>query len=198
VISGVILAAGTSSRLGRPKQLLDLGGTPVLAHVTETALASPLEEVVVVLGHLASAVATAVPERPRLRRVVNERFAEGQSTSLAAGLRALSPRCAAAVILLGDQPGITSDAIRAVVETFRRGGKPVAQATYEGRPAHPTLIARAVWEEILSAAEGDHGAGPVLAGHPEWVERVEVGGQPPDDIDTEADYERLRAQFDAP
>jgi molybdenum cofactor cytidylyltransferase len=198
VISGVILAAGTSSRLGRPKQLLDLGGKPVLARVAETALAAPLEEVVIILGHLAVVVAAAVPERPRLRHVVNERFAEGQSISLAVGLRALSPRSVAAVILLGDQPAITPDAIAAVVDAFRRGSMPVVQSTYGGRPAHPTLIGRAVWEEILSAAEGDRGAGPLLAGHPEWVERVEMGGQPPEDIDTEADYDRLRARFEAP
>jgi molybdenum cofactor cytidylyltransferase len=198
VISGVILAAGTSSRLGRPKQLLDLGGRPVLRHVVDAALASPLEDVVVVLGHRAPRVAAAAlsdPD-PRIRQVVNDRFAEGQSTSLAAGLRSLGPSCEAAVVLLGDQPGIQPQAIAEVTRAFRERGAAVVQAAYGGRPGHPTLLSRRIWSAVLTEATGDQGAAAIIAANPVWVLRVELGGDPPADLDTEADYERLRSQFD--
>jgi CTP:molybdopterin cytidylyltransferase MocA len=196
VITGIVLAAGTSSRLGRPKQLLDLGGTPVLRHVVNAALASPLDEVVVVLGHLAGEIAVAVPATDRVRTVVNARYSLGQSTSLAAGLAAAATGSEAAVVMLGDQPAIRPDAVAAVVGAFVAGGGPVVQASYGGRHAHPTLFAREVWAELVRELEGDQGARDVLERHPEWRSPIEVGGDPPLDIDTERDYERVRAGFD--
>jgi molybdenum cofactor cytidylyltransferase len=197
VITGIVLAAGTSSRLGRPKQLLDLAGRPVLRHVVDAALASPLDEVVVVLGHLAGEIGTAVPRDARVRTVVNGRYALGQSTSLAAGLEAAGPGSEAAVVLLGDQPGIRPDAVAAVVAAFAAAGAAaVVQASYGGRPAHPTLLGREVWGRLLPELEGDRGARQILEGHPEWRSLVEVGGDPPLDIDTERDYERVLAAFE--
>ncbi len=198
MISGLILAAGSSARLGRPKQLLDLGGKPALEHVVDAALASPLDEVVVVLGHRAGEIRPAVPRNERVRVVVNPEYQRGQSTSLAAGLRSLGPESEAAVVLLGDQPGTTPAAVAAVVSAFRAGLGPVVQASYGGRAAHPTLLARSVWAEVVSETAGDEGARSVLATRPEWRALVEVGGAPPDDIDTETDYERVRRAFEPP
>jgi molybdenum cofactor cytidylyltransferase len=195
VIAAVVLAAGTSSRLGRPKQLLDLGGKPVLRHVVDAAVASPVDEVVVVLGHEAGEVARVLPEDARVRTTVNPRFSEGQSTSLAAGLASLDDECQAAVMLLGDQPGIRSDAVGTVVEAFTGGRGPVVQASYGGLPGHPTLLARTVWPQVLAELAGDEGARAVLSRHPDWVTRVELGGPAPLDIDTEDDYLRIRAHF---
>jgi len=198
VISGLILAAGSSARLSRPKQLLDLGGKPVLEHVVAAALASALDEVVVVLGHRAEEIRSAVPEDERVRVVVNPEHERGQSTSLAAGLRSLGPESEAAVVLLGDQPGTAPAAVAAVVAAYRDGLGPVVQASYGGRPAHPTLLARRVWAEVVAETAGDEGARSVLAARPEWRALVEVGGAPPDDIDTETDYERVRRAFEQP
>ena len=182
--------------MGRPKQLLDLAGKPVLQHVVDAAEAGGLDEILVVVGHAGEEVVSAVLLPPRGRFVHNRDHAEGQSTSLKAGLQAAAPESGAVVVLLGDQPGVRADAIAAVVAAWRRGEGPVVQASYEGRSAHPTLFDRSAWED-LEAASGDEGARSVLAAHHDWVKPVEVGGRSPDDIDTEEDYARVRAAFEA-
>ncbi len=154
MINGIVLAAGTSSRLGRPKQLLDLGGRSVLRWVLDAAL----------------------PD-----------YLQGQSTSIRAGLRALDEGSQAAVVLLADQPGIRADAIDSVIAGWRKGAGPIVQASYDGKPAHPTLLSRELWPE-LEALTGDEGARSFIAAHARRRSLVEVGGEPPDDIDTEADY----------
>jgi molybdenum cofactor cytidylyltransferase len=192
VITGIVLAAGTSSRMGRPKQLLPLGTEPLLRVVVDRALESSLEEVVVVLGHRAEEVGSVLPPDRRIRSVINPHFTGGLSTSLAAGLRAAPPDAEAAVILLGDQPGLRPDAIAAVIEAFRRTGARAVQAGYGGRPAHPTLLARSVWAEVMSQMTGDAGALDVLRRHPSWRSIAEVGGRPPEDVDTKEDYRRVQ------
>jgi molybdenum cofactor cytidylyltransferase len=192
VIVGVVLAAGMSSRMGRPKQLLTIDGQPILRVVVDRALRSPLDEVVVVLGHRAEEIRSVLPVDPRVRSVSNPRFADGLSTSVAAGLGAAGPGAEAAVILLGDQPGLRPDAVAAVIEAFRRTGARAVQADYDGRPGHPTLLSRSVWAEVLTELAGDSGAADVLRRHPDWRAVAEVGGVPPEDVDTTEDYERVR------
>jgi molybdenum cofactor cytidylyltransferase len=189
-----VLAAGTSSRLGRPKQLLELGGRPALQYVLDAAADSSLDQIVVVLGHAAQDVSARIRLPARTRIVLNDEYAKGQSASLRAGLQSAGPEAEAAVILLGDQPGVRAAAIEAVVQSWRAGHGPVVQASYGGRAAHPTLFDRSVWPE-LARVRGDEGARSILAAHPEWHSTVEVGGQLPEDIDTEADYARVKAAF---
>src|SRR5439155_17382368 len=122
----------------------------------EAALAAGLDEVAVVVGHAANEVSAAVPVEDRVRIVTNPDYREGQSTSLRAGLRAAGPRALAAVVLLGDQPGVRADAIVAVVDGWRAGAGPVVQASYGGRLGHPTLLDRSVWHQVAEAA-GDEG-----------------------------------------
>ena len=191
----VILAAGASTRLGRPKQLLDLGGMPVIRRVCEASLRAAVDDVVVVLGHDAEAVRDALPDAgPRLRALRNERYREGQSTSLVAGIRAMHPEAGAALVLLGDQPEIRVDAIDAVLARWRSDGGDLVQAAYSGTAAHPMLFDRSMWPE-LEAATGDEGARGILAQHRDQRILVEVGGRPPRDIDTAQDYERIKASF---
>jgi molybdenum cofactor cytidylyltransferase len=192
VIAGLVLAAGTSSRLGRTKQLEPVDGVPLLQHAVDAAAASRLDEVVVVLGARAAEIEAAVRWPPGSRWVLNERFSVGQSTSLLAGLAALGPEVEAVVVLLGDQPGIRPQAIDALIAAHAEGKGPVVQATYGGRPAHPTLLARDVWRD-LAALTGDQGARSAIAAHPQWRTGVEVGGDPPPDVDTEEDLARVRA-----
>lgn len=199
MISGIVLAGGTSSRLGAgtgwPKQLLDLGGRPLLQHTVDAALAAGLDELVVVLGYMAPDVAAAVTLPAGARSVVNPDFATGQASSLRVGLEAASAQADAALILLGDMPGMRPEDIQAVADAFRGGAGPVVQARYRGVPSHPVLFARAVWPDLL-AVEGDTGAREVMKAHPEWVTRVDVDADLPPDLDTMEDYERLRAAYE--
>jgi molybdenum cofactor cytidylyltransferase len=194
MISGIVLAAGRSSRMGRAKQLLDLGGQPMLQVVLDLAERSRLDEVVVVLGRDAPAMWAALRPGPRTRVARNADFASGQSTSVRAGLRAVSREAEAAVVLLGDQPRLRVEVIDRVIAAFETGSGPVVQAGYGGRPGHPVLFSRDVWPEV-ELADGDEGARGVLARHPEWRTVLEVGGKPPEDVDTEEDYRRIRAAF---
>jgi molybdenum cofactor cytidylyltransferase len=193
-VTGIVLAAGTSSRLGRPKQLLDLAGKPVLRHVLETLESTDVDEIIVVLGHRAHDIAAAVPPTGRVRLAINPDYRSGQSTSFRLGLRAASDRSQAALIVLGDQPGVRAESITAVIEAWRSGGAAAVQASYQGTPGHPILFDRSLWAE-LEGARGDEGARAILAAHAQWLTLVEVGGSPPLDIDTEEDYARIRADF---
>ena len=180
--------------MGRSKVLLDLDGRPVVRHVVDTALASAVDRVVVVVGREAEAVERAVAGDERVRTVRNPDYRDGQSTSLRAGLAALEPEVGAAVILLGDQPGIATSAVNAVIEAWRDGRGPVVQASYSGFPGHPTLCDRSIWSQVR-AIKGDVGLRALLREHSDWVTVVEVGGSAPHDIDTEEDYARVRAAF---
>lgn len=194
MIGGVVLAAGLSARLGRPKQLLDLGGRPVLQRTVDAALAAPLDLVVVVIGAAAAETRAALSPNPRLLITLNPEYESGQASSLAAGLRALPAEAEAAVILLGDQPGVAVDAIRAVVDAFRERTGPIVQACYSGRPAHPTLLGRETWPGVLATVHGDAGARDYIRENAARRRLVEVGGRPPMDIDTETDYARIAAE----
>jgi len=187
-----VLAAGTSSRLGRPKQTLPLGGRAVLQHVLDAAASAELDEVVVVLGHAAEDVESAIELPPGARTLLNPDYRNGQSSSLRAGLAALAPEVGAAVVLLGDQPGVRAEAIRRVVDTYLRTAARIVQGAYGRRRGHPVLLDRRVWEEAV-AASGDVGARELLHHRPEWVTAVDLGGEPPPDIDTWEDFERLTA-----
>jgi len=193
VISGILLAGGTSSRLGRPKQLMELGGRPVLQHVVDAAAAAGLDELVVVLGHRAEDVAAALTLPATARAVVNPDYATGQASSMRTGLAAASPSSEAALLLLGDQPAMRPADIRAVVAAYRAGAGPVVQGSYRGTPGHPVLFDRSVWPDLL-AVEGDRGARDVLKAHPDWVVRVDLDADLPADLDTMEDYERMKGQ----
>jgi molybdenum cofactor cytidylyltransferase len=192
LFAGVVLAAGTSSRLGRPKQLLELDGRPVLQHVLDAAAGAGLDEIVVVLGHEASAIEASIELPAGARTVFNPDFAAGQSTSLRVGLDAVSPEVDVAVILLGDQPRMGPDLITSLVDRFMGDDKPVLRPTFRGAPGHPVIAARSAWESMRAAA-GDTGARDALLSMGEMVRSVEMGTIAPADVDTWEQYERLRS-----
>jgi molybdenum cofactor cytidylyltransferase len=192
VIAAIVLAAGRSSRMGRPKQLLELDGVTVLQHVLDTA-APEVDEIIVVLGHEADAIGSSLLLPGGARVVVNPYYRSGQASSLQAGLRALGPETQAAVILLGDQPGVATDAVRAVIDAYDRTGGPMVQVWYRGRPGHPVLLDRGVWPEV-EAIQGDLGARNLLADRPDRVVAVEMPGDPPPDLDTWEDYRRIAGE----
>lgn len=160
-VAAVILAAGESRRYGGLKLLASLEGRPLLQHVIDAANAAAVDDVVVVVGHRADEVLAAV-QLGRARQVRNPDYAAGRSTSIAAGLRALSG-VDAAVVLLGDQPGVTSALVDALVERQRATGAAAVISSWQGRRSPPTLLHRDLWPD-LEALTGDIGARDVLAG----------------------------------
>lgn len=185
MISGVVLAAGTSTRMGRPKQLLDLGGRPLLQHALDVA-AESFDEVVLVLGHEAEAVEAALTLASNVRIVVNPDYASGQQSSVCAGLAAVRSAEAAA-ILLGDQPGMSGALIDEVVGAFRASGAGVVRPGTPEAPAHPVLVGRSALDRLV-ASPGD--VPSVLRGP--GVEFVATSAALPEDVDTPEDYDRLR------
>lgn len=193
-IVAVVLAAGMSKRLGRPKQLLEVGGKALVAHVADAALESTLDEVIVVTGHESDAIVAALGTR-NVRFCWNARFADGQSTSLVAALEALTVETDAIVVLLSDQPTVTSLAIDRLREKRRGTRASIAMASYGGTPGHPVLFGRELLEE-LRAIQGDQGARDVIRRHRSAITMVDGGADtPPSDVDTEEAYAALLAAW---
>ncbi|HEU4898052.1 MAG TPA: nucleotidyltransferase family protein [Actinomycetota bacterium] len=189
-VLGVVLAAGGSTRMGRPKQLAELDGRPLLAHVLTAVGAAPVDRVVVTLGGAASEVLDRV-DLGRAEPLVVERWAEGMGHVLASALAQAGDDWAAVVVLLGDQPLVTGPVVARLVEAWRAGAGPMVTATYGGRPGNPKLFDRQLLPDLLRLT-GDTGARDLLAAHPDQVHRVEVGDLGSDaDIDVEADLERV-------
>jgi molybdenum cofactor cytidylyltransferase len=162
-VAGVLLAAGLSTRLGRPKQLLPYGGRPLLRHVAETGLLAGLAPLVVVLGPQPEAMRAALTGLP-VQVVENPRYAEGQSTSVRAGVAALPPTTPAVVMLLVDMPGVTPAVIRALIDAWRATGAPIVRPQHAGQPGNPVLFDGHLLGE-LAAVEGDEGGRAVLRRH---------------------------------
>ena len=189
-LAAVVLAAGESTRMGTPKQLLELGGRPMLQHVVDAAVGAGLAPVIVVLGHEAGRVEAALELARSARAVVNPEYRSGQASSLRAGLDSLGDEVDAAVILLGDQPDVTPEIIARVVESWRASGLPIARACSGGAPGHPVVVDRSEWP-AWRRLTGDEGARRLIARHPERAVDVDLAHERPSDIDTPADFARL-------
>ena len=189
-VLGVVLAAGGSTRMGRPKQLAELDGRPLLAHVLAAVDGAPVDRVLVALGGAADEVLDRV-ELGRAEPLVVEGWAAGMGHVLASALARAGGDWEAVVVLLGDQPLVPGRAVARVVQAWRAGAGPMVTATYDGRPGHPKLFDRRLLPDLLRLT-GDTGARDLLAAHPDRVHRVEVGDLGSDaDIDVEADLKRV-------
>ncbi len=180
----LILAAGAGSRFRGPGHKLDapLAGRPVLERAVDNAMTAGVGPVVVVTGRPLS---TAL--HPSVVHVVNERWAEGQATSLQAGLIAAGELGGDAVLVgLGDQPFVPPAAWRRVAAV----DAPIVVATYHGRRGHPVRLHRSVWS--LLPADGDEGARSLLGRRTELVTELPCEGSPID-IDTVEDLHRWQS-----
>lgn len=185
----LILAAGGSSRLGAPKQLLTYGGQSLLRRTAETALASVCRPIVVVFGAQAARLREEL-HGLSVETVENGDWAQGMGTSLRAGLDALLTQNAdieGIVVCLCDQPLLTSEVIDSLVSVSHQTGKPVAACEYGGTVGVPALFRRALFPELRTLTEG---AKPLLRRHSTQIAAVPFPGGAID-IDTLADYERL-------
>lgn len=196
-INGIVLAAGMSRRLKRSKQLLDVGGKPLVRHVVERCLASRLEMVWVVVGHEADAVRDALAGLD-VRIVVNPAYESGQASSLVTGLDAASDGADAVVVALGDQPFIESRVIDKLIDARRDHRARIAMASYGGDRGHPVLFGHELFAE-LRGIEGDRGGREVIRRHRDEVALVPGGSaHVPLDVDTEEAYDRLLRQHIEP
>jgi len=188
VISALVLAAGEGTRFGGTKQVEVVRGKPLVQHALDAAAEAGVDEIVVVLGHEALRVRDALEMPPGSRYVINDRYAEGQSTSLAAGLRALDHSCDAAVVLLADQPGIESRHVVALMSAFGDEQAEILRIRFRDAPG-PALLARSTWDEAAGLT-GDTGARALFDTRPERVRWVPFDEAAPVDVDRQADLGR--------
>jgi molybdenum cofactor cytidylyltransferase len=188
-VAGLVLAAGGSSRLGRPKQLLPYRGATLLDGVLATARGCAFDQLVVALGGSADEVREAV-DLAGAEVVVNDAYGSGCSSSIAAALGALDPGCDVLVLLLGDQPEVRPAAVAALLAG--RGSKPLAVCRYDDGRGHPFAFGRAVFGD-LAGLHGDKAVWKLLDRRPGDVAEVPVPGPVPRDVDTWDDYRAVVA-----
>jgi molybdenum cofactor cytidylyltransferase len=188
-VAGLVLAAGGSKRLGRPKQLLSYRTGTLLGHVLDTARGCGFDQTLCVVGGAAGEVKDAV-DFAAVQIVENRAFGEGCSSSIAAALGAVDPRADVLVLMLGDQPGVSADTVAALLTG--RGEAPLAVCAYDDGRGHPLAFARGMFE-ALSNLHGDKGVWKLMDRFADQVVDVAVAGPIPRDVDTWEDYEALLA-----
>jgi molybdenum cofactor cytidylyltransferase len=194
-VAGVILAAGLSTRMGRNKLLLELGGEGVLRRTVQVAAAAGLDPLLVVLGHDAERVREEL-RGLRCTAVFNAAYSEGMSTSLREGFRAVPDETAGGVALLGDMPLVSAAMIAALVDRFRAGRATLVISNYDGVVAPPVLYGRALFAELRALEAGDAGR-QVVQRHRGEAEEIAWPASALADLDVPADLERARAALAA-
>ena len=187
-VAGLVLAAGLSSRFGSPKPLAVVGGRPLLQHVLDAVAPTPLDPVLVVLGHAADEIEAAISWREEIR-LRNPDPARGLASSLHVGLDdlgAVLPRLDGAVVVLGDQPRTRASVVEALLSAAERSDRPLVAPRYAGGGGiNPVLVRHAAFD-LVDRVTGDRGFGPFIATHLDLTEWVDVAGSNPD-VDTPAD-----------
>lgn len=193
-VAGVVLAAGTSSRMGVNKLLLPMGGSTVLRRAVVTAAAAGLDPVLVVVGHESARAQAAVAGLP-CAVVPNPDYALGVNTSLRAGIRAVPGDAAAAVVLLADMPFVRPEMVATLLERFRAGSAPLVLSVYGDVLAPPTLYGRALFPE-LGDLSGEGCGKRVMKRH--RAEAIEVAWPSAAlaDLDVPGDVEGVRARLE--
>jgi CTP:molybdopterin cytidylyltransferase MocA len=187
----IILAAGTSSRMGAAKQLLDCAGEPLLLRMVRIALASQAQRVVVVLGACMQDCAAVLADEP-VRLIENVAWQEGMASSIRAGVAALQHEVDGCVILLGDQPMVST----ALLDQMFAAGHRIVAASYDGIVGPPVFFSRPYFDELL-ALQGEHGARRLLRAHAAETTTIDFAAASCD-LDTPQDYENWLTSTTAP
>jgi molybdenum cofactor cytidylyltransferase len=188
-IAGLVLAAGGSSRLGRPKQLLPYNGATLLDHTVASARACEFDQLLVAVGGAAEKVRSRV-NLSGADVVVNPGFGDGCSSTIAVAMAALDPRATALVLMLGDQPGVVPATVRYLLAA--RGDAPIAVCRYEDGLGHPFAFGHEVFQDLRSL-HGDKAVWRMLDERADEVAEVPVAGPVPLDVDTWDDYKAVVA-----
>ncbi len=188
-VAAIVLAAGGSTRMGQPKQLLDWRGKPLIRHVVEQVQSVQLDTIAV-LGHSAAQVRAAL-EGSDVHLVVNPDWERGLSTSLRAGLAAAPDQVEAALFVHADQPNITPELLNKLIARWRESGASIVVPTHRGQRGTPVLFARELFDE-LAAISGDEGGRSLIQKYPARVSTVEIDDPTTlADIDTLEDYHAM-------
>ena len=194
-VAAVVLAAGTSSRMGRPKLLLPLGGKSLVRRAVESAVASRAKQIVVVTGAYRELVEREVAGLS-VKLAHNPDFAGGMSGSVRAGIKAVRPETDAAVVVLADQPFVGTEVLDALIEVYEVSHAPIVRPRYAGQPGNPVLWDRSLFGELM-LQQGDQGGRELLKRYAErvaWRELPDARAQ--EDVDTPEAYESLLRTFD--
>jgi molybdenum cofactor cytidylyltransferase len=194
MICAIVLAAGRSERMGTQKLLLPLGGKPVIARVVDELSCSPVDEIFVVVGSEGERLRETLIGK-RVRFVENPDTAGDMLGSVRCGLRALPKDCKAALVALGDQPGITTALVDELSRCFHQGEANIVVPTCNGHRGHPVLISSQYFDEVM-ASHTTTGLRGFLNAHSKETLSVaasEVAAM--DDMDTPADYDRQKKWF---
>ena len=195
MISGIILAAGAAERMGQQKLYLDLKGKPVLRWALEAALSSKLDEVICVVREPKETQQRISLGHDKLRWVTNERAAEGQSTSIIAGLKTISPQSEAALFLVGDQPLVKLELINGLIDLFRKTSALIVAPTFQCQTRNPVLFHKDLFPELLKLTGEREGGRGLIQKYRVQLALLEWKDEAPFlDLDTWEGYEVLNRQ----
>ena len=192
-IAGIVLAAGASTRMGRNKLLLELGGMTLLRRAATEAIGAGLDPVLVVLGHEAERAQQELTGL-RCQFVIHPEYARGAASSVRAGFAALPQGAAAAVVQLADMPFVTSAMLATTIQRYRENDAPLVYSDYDGVIAPPTLFDRSLFKHVL-ALDDDGCLKRLVKQHRSEALQVSWPAAALADLDLPADYERIRAQL---
>jgi molybdenum cofactor cytidylyltransferase len=194
-VSAILLAAGESSRMGRPKALLDWRGVPLVQYQLRALAEACVAETIVVLGHRASEIAPYVRGPGIIKTVINPRYAEGKATSVITGLREVQRKATGVLLLAVDQPRPVS-VLRLLLQEHQGRKALIAQPTHQGKRGHPIVFDVGLLPELLAITEEGEGVRQVVRRHRERVLEVPVDWPVVLlDINTEEDYTAARRLF---
>ncbi|MBA7690123.1 Nicotine blue oxidoreductase [subsurface metagenome] len=186
-VSAILLAAGESKRMGKPKLLLPLGDSTILERAVDNLLNSNLGEVIVVVGYRAREMIKLITNRP-VKITINPLYRQGMSTSILKGLSMITNRTQTIMLTLADQPFVDSETINRLLEEFLSHNKGIVIPTYQGKRGHPIIFSAKYKEELLRL-KGDVGGKDVIKEHFDDILEVAVNSQSITiDIDTTRDY----------
>jgi molybdenum cofactor cytidylyltransferase len=195
MIQGIILAAGLSTRMGRPKLWIEIDRIPLLARVLQATLDSRLDSIILVTGPGSPCRSDSISDRTspeRIRIVVNRNPVEGMASSVRMGMSEIDPRAQGVMIILADQPWLTSKIINELAEAFAKDPHKIVAPAVHGRRTTPVVFPSDLFPDLIRQT-GDVGGRGVLNQNPERVVQIEMGSYYDDaDIDTPEDLTRNR------
>jgi molybdenum cofactor cytidylyltransferase len=190
-ISGILLAAGESRRMGKQKLLLPLKQSTILEQAVDSVVDSGVSEVIVVLGHETEDLMKLLSTKP-VKIVLNPDYKQGMSASIRAGVKALHKDTQGIMIFLADMPFIEQTVTRCLINNFIESDKGIVVPTYDGRRGHPVIFSSTYRDELLKL-QGDEGGKRIIDRHPEDLVEIEVGSDTVTrDIDTPTDYIKIK------